>query len=298
MRIVPFQDIFLQRLFRQEVIPGLQIHANGYAIHWQPISPIFQDYFLPLSGPEATFKTNILYDRPLDPFITPLDQEKYEEEQNFILMELFLAHSAAGFAPNILGLNNVISPYFLKSKYEETNSLINEIKTLSGKHTYTYINLHSNLLTSENLALLKDWGIKEIRTNTVNLDNVQGAHEMGFIVTVESMSHPNARKDLFELLPKIQNKIDHLVLKEIRVTKNNQERLQEFYPDYKIYKDTFYYVYDEGLAYDVMEEAINQNYSYSVFDFNSAVERLICPFHSGGPIFNFLTNNENLFICT
>lgn len=259
MEKIRFQDVFLNRLSCQSDIKELQIDASGYCLHYGKISPTFKDYFLITNPIDINYKNNVIFDQTSDDF-------------NFILFELSAVIENSFFQPLVLGYNYSISNLFPKEKLQQISTIIQRI----SNQPYTHIYLTSDLLTDDNLNLLFQWNINEIRTDSTNLSNIKKAYDMGFKISVELESYPGNVSTILETLPKLNNIIHHLILKEIRVTKNNIEKLQLLPTATKIYKDVFYYVWDEGNVYTIIKEIIKQNLNFSVIDFNSSVERLLC----------------------
>jgi hypothetical protein len=67
------------------------------------------------------------------------------------------------------------------------------------------------------------------------------------------------------MLPILEDiKINHLNLPSIDINNNNKDRLEgNAYKAYNLVLD------DEGLVYDIMNEVIEKQYSYSVLDLNN-----------------------------
>jgi pyruvate formate-lyase activating enzyme-like uncharacterized protein len=94
-------------------------------------------------------------------------------------------------------------------------------------------------------------------------------------ITVETPAWPLHRNKLFESLPILNDiGIKHLNLGEIEIKKHNFERIAALLPDAEMYQCHEMHLDDGGLTYDVMEEVVAKNYSYSVLDCNCFVKSL------------------------
>ena len=92
----------------------------------------------------------------------------------------------------------------------------------------------------------------------------------------EEPAYPPNRDAIMERLPRLEELgLDHLDLIELHLTEYNWDAMERLLPGdaYAAYKDYFYHLYDNGMAYDLMEECMKQGYHFSVIDCNSGVER-------------------------
>jgi pyruvate formate-lyase activating enzyme-like uncharacterized protein len=87
---------------------------------------------------------------------------------------------------------------------------------------------------------------------------------------VEEPSLPSHREPLFEMLPRLEAiGVRHLDVCEVELTEDNVQRLHALFPNGRMYRDGFYYLCDEGLVCDLIEEVIRRGYTFSVIDCNS-----------------------------
>lgn len=165
--------------------------------------------------------------------------------------------------------------------------ILKEAAKITRKHERTrghkiYSHLYTNgiLATEEILKELKEIEVTELRFHVSAshfskkvFDNMRLAKKMGFVVTVEEPSLLENREELFEHLPIFEEiGIKHFNLIECQVTPDNYAYLDKAYPEGRYYRDELWHLYDEGMVYDIMEEKIKKNYSFSMIDCNSRVE--------------------------
>jgi pyruvate formate-lyase activating enzyme-like uncharacterized protein len=156
---------------------------------------------------------------------------------------------------------------------------------IEERHGYKiYKKLYTNglLADEDTLAFLKnELDITEIRFHLsasrfseAVYQHMETARAMGFVVVVEEPSLPCNREQLFDMLPRLEAiGAKHLDICEVEITENNIQRLHELLPEGRMYKNMAYHLYDEGLVYDLIEEVIRKEYTFSVIDCNSDRER-------------------------
>jgi pyruvate formate-lyase activating enzyme-like uncharacterized protein len=144
--------------------------------------------------------------------------------------------------------------------------------------------LYTNGVLADNAILLelKNLGFDEIRfhlgASNFSADvyrNMEMAVGYFKAVTVETPAWPFHRERLFEMLPIIEDiGVKHLNVGEIEINEFNYATISHLLPKAKIYQCYETHLYDEGLVYDIMEEVLNKNYSYSVLDCSCFVKNI------------------------
>jgi len=288
MRLVDFREIVLERTRRQSLIKELQVHAHGHCIHVGKISFACgwcfakEDLFQISFGDECMCRDNC----PYCFFESRSDDQKLPARHDN-LSELFelavhfqwkpIIFSYNSWGDTLLALTGGYRDMFLRAA-----SVTRHIEERHGYRMYKKLYTNGLLADEETLAFLKnELDITEIRfhlsaskfSETV-YQNMQTAKRMGFIVVVEEPSLPLHREQLFEMLPRLEAiGVKHLDICEVEITQNNIQRLHALLPDGRMYRNLAYHLYDEGLAYDLIEEVIRKKYTFSVIDCNSDRER-------------------------
>jgi hypothetical protein len=154
------------------------------------------------------------------------------------------------------------------SFYEE--KVVPEIGKDIWYHCYT-----TGMFTSEEeLIKLKKAGVKELlfhlgasNFSETAYNNMRLARKYIDVITVETPSWLKHKKQLFNMLPILEDiGVDHLNLATIDINNKNKNRLDgNAYKAYNLVLD------DEGLVYDIMNEVIDKQYSYSVLDLNNFI---------------------------
>ena len=261
---------------RRKRIPSLQRSAGGNCIHLGTISrgctPCFyreDNHHAFYLGHECNVKCPTCY-------YDPLRQNNLAENEQEYLRMLTRLNS-----------NENIEFFSFNSRGEpllNSASLITAAKSLKkyedkvGKEVYSHLYTNGMLFSRRILLDLKSANLKEIRfhlsaSNFSNrvIDNMMEARAQGFIVTLEEPSLPENKEKLLTVLSKLNKTISHLDMIECEVTSQNYSYLDKTYPDGIMYKDELWQLYDNGLVYDLMEEVIRNNYSFSIIDCSGGV---------------------------
>jgi pyruvate formate-lyase activating enzyme-like uncharacterized protein len=130
------------------------------------------------------------------------------------------------------------------------------------------------LADEETLKRLQDMGFDEIRFHLGASNfakkvykNLEKAVRYFKVVSVETPAWPPHRKKLFAMLPIINDLgVKHLNLGEVEITAHNYNKIAEMMPNAEIYHCFEMHLYDGGLTYDLMEEALIRKYSFSILD--------------------------------
>jgi hypothetical protein len=262
--------------------------------HLGKVSKGFKEYFSFKNEVELRYVLSYRYEDQRF-FLENQPKEVLEKYYQKKLSDLFKYSVSSDFNPEVIAYNICAEDYNFSEYYKMTSEIVKK----NFKDVYTYI-----YLRPDRLQEIEDISeINEVRFTLLpsfkdeHLDILKKAKEKhGFIVSVEEYSWPLHRKNILNMLAQLNGLIDHLILKEVEVNIRNKHLINEAYNDAQVYKDTFYYVYDEGLVYDVMKEATKMNASFSVVDYNSFFLRYIEPESQGSPLFNFIEVEEENFL--
>ena len=94
-------------------------------------------------------------------------------------------------------------------------------------------------------------------------------------VTVETPAWPPHRKNLFKMLPIIQDiGVMHLNIGQIEITSANREKIAKALPDAEVFQCHVIHLDDGGLVYDLMEEVLKKKYSFSILDCSCFVKSI------------------------
>jgi pyruvate formate-lyase activating enzyme-like uncharacterized protein len=288
MYLVDFRDILLERARRQSQIRELEVHAHGHCIHVGKISYgcgwcfAKKDLFQVSFGDECMCRDNCPYcffesrsDDQKPPAYRENLAELFELAIHFDWKPEIFSYNSWG--DTLLALNGEYRGLFLRAA-----SITRHVEERHGYRMYKKLYTNGLLADEATLAVLKnELDVTEIRfhlsaskfSETV-YQNMQTAKSMGFIVVVEEPSLPTHREQLFDMLPRIEAiGVKHLDVCEVEITRNNIQRLHALLPRGRMYKNLAYHLYDEGLAYDLIEEVLRKKYTFSVIDCNSDRER-------------------------
>jgi pyruvate formate-lyase activating enzyme-like uncharacterized protein len=288
MQLVDFRDIVLEKARRQSLIKGLEVHAHGHCVHVGKISFACgwcfskKEMFQLSVGNQCQCRANC----PSCFFGSCADGQPAPSYRDN-LSDLYALGVHFDWKPEIFSYNSWGETLLALAGPEQGVFLraAEVLKLIEERHNYKiYKKLYTNglLANADTLAVLKDeLDITEIRfhpsasmfSETV-YGHMETAKAMGFVVVVEEPSLPHHRKQLFEMLPRLEAiGAKHLDICEVEITRNNIQRLHELFPDGRMYKNMAYHLYDEGLVYDLIEEVLRRNYTYSVIDCSSDRER-------------------------
>lgn len=291
INIIPIQQAYTNIFNRQKHIPSLKSSADGICSYIGKLSPSSSHYFI-----NDNFIRHITLDSSLGlPQQCPMScdycpnyriHEEFIPDKKYIDLKYFDDSKKDYLLRNALNTHEgILKPLILFggptdpllyvdmiceiiSFYEE--KVVPEIGKEIWYHCYT-----AGMFTSEeDLIKLKSAGVKELLFHLgasdfseIAYNNMYLAREYIEVITVETPSWLKHKKQLFDMLPILEDiGVDHLNLSSIDVNNNNKDRLEgNVYKAYNVVLD------DEGLVYDIMNEVIEKQYSYSVLDLNNFV---------------------------
>ncbi|MBN1492808.1 MAG: hypothetical protein JW938_01525 [Candidatus Omnitrophica bacterium] len=186
------------------------------------------------------------------------------------------------YRPTSISFSGGGEPLLYMKTIREYMKVYNDIKKETKGSPWFYLYTNGVLATKDILEELRDLGIDEIRfhlgASNFSKDvykNVSLARKYFKALTVETPAWPPHKTKLFEMLPIIEDiGVDHVNIGEIEVTQYNRRKIAKILPDAEIYQCHEMHLYDNGLVYDIMEEALRRKYSYSVLDCNCFVKSI------------------------
>jgi pyruvate formate-lyase activating enzyme-like uncharacterized protein len=287
MRIVPYQEILEEKFKRQRELltMGAQLHANGHCLHYGRISFGCRDCFTGEQSINLFHGTQCMCHCPYC-YYAPAREElvlNEEQEQREIEFAKYKLREFDNYRPAIVSLGSSGETLLYLDTFERYAAEIYSLIYEKNIHPYTFIYTNGILAEDAVLERLQHMGVQEVRFHWSAggfsdevYDHMKLAKARGMIVTVEEPAYPPNRDALLERLPALEDLgLDHLDLIELHLTEHNYDAMERLLPGegYRVYKDYFYHLYDNGMAYDVMETCIRRNYHFSVIDCNSGVER-------------------------
>lgn len=281
MKELLYQDVMLEKIKRQGNIKELQYHANGGAVHLGQISPGCEKCYRGDTwhgggvqlGAKCMSNCSVCY-------YNRNRGEQSQEEKNGIISDHFYYY-----------LNGIKSKAFAYQSSGETLIYIDDLEKVMSIHrsmdadqgNQMYHHLYTNGILANDTVLerLKEGGVHELRfhftasnSSEEVIKNMYRAAKMGFAITIEEPAYPPNRKQIFDLLPILEDVAGkHLDMVEVSLTEHNIPDIEKEYPEVEYYRDYLTHVYDQGLTYDVMEEVVEKGYNFSVMDCNSGTER-------------------------
>jgi len=157
---------------------------------------------------------------------------------------------------------------------EELNEYASKIKK---EKPSMYFWIYTNGIDADhnNLSILKDIGISEIRFNLAAsgysknvIDKLKLARDLFEYVAVEVPAYPRQEQKLFDSLDSFENcGIDQLNMQELMITGNNISKLAgEGYQSGVMFLKKYFLYGSRKLTYKVMKYCIDKDYSFTVND--------------------------------
>ncbi len=287
MRVATYQEILEKKFNRQKELlaMGAQLHGNGHCFHYGKISFGCRDCFSGEQSVNLFHGTQCMCHCPYCYYNPTREEILLSEEQERKELE-FTAYKLTEFEnyrPAIVSLCSSGETLLYIDMFERYAAQIMPLIRKKNINPYTFVYTNGILADDAMLERLQRIGVQEVRFHwsaSDFSDKVYGhmcaAKKRGMIVTVEEPAYPPNRDAIMERLPRLEELgLDHLDLIELHLTEYNWDAMERLFPGdaYAAYKDYFYHLYDNGMAYDLMEECMKQGYHFSVIDCNSGVER-------------------------
>jgi pyruvate formate-lyase activating enzyme-like uncharacterized protein len=187
-----------------------------------------------------------------------------------------------GYDPIKVSFTGGGEPLLYPETIEEYMKLFKEIEIRTKKKPWYYIYTNGILADVNMLVRMRDLGFDEIRFHlgASNFSrnvyrNIKKAVKVFKAISIETPAWPLHRKKLFEMLPIINDfGVKHLNLGEVEVTEHNYAAISRIFPKGEIYQCHMVHLYDQGLTYDVIEEALKRRYVFSILDCNCFVKSI------------------------
>jgi len=284
MRMVSRDEILREKLARRSKIGELRHSVKGDVNHIGKISTGCRSCFFRNSlttfalyvGAECNVKCGECY----------YDHTRTDESYNMIqrtannFADFYQRTLDPSFELREITYNSFGEPLMYMPAIMEAGKLVLRYQETRGRKVFSHMYTNGILATEEVLKQLKSIEVTELRfhlsashwSEKVKKHMVI-AKDLGFRVTIEEASLQEKKEDIFNHLPWFEEiGLDHLDLVECQVTDFNYKYLDKMYPEGRYYRDHLWHLYDEGLVYDVIEDVIKNNYSFSVIDCDSRVE--------------------------
>lgn len=276
MKILSIQEAYQRKFARQKGIKGLQFHAAGHCAHIGKLSPGCYGCFVPS---KFMYNFNVGAKCNVDCSYCPSDKKAIEpakKQIRNIALRLCRDSAAADYNPLSISFTGGGEPLMYLSAIVKLMRHFRDIEKQTGKRPWYYLYTNGALANIGVILKLKDLGFDEIRFHlgASNFSkkiykNMRNAVRHFKAVTVETPAWPLHRKKLFEMLPIIEDiGVRHLNIGEIEINHFNYKNISRIFPDAEIYHCFETHLYDGGLVYDIIEEALRKKYAYSILDCN------------------------------
>lgn len=296
MKLLPIQDVYTRKFERQKKIKGLQYHAAGHCVHIGKISPGCYSCFVDdkygknlVAG--LSCNCDCVYcasGARLSNHGRKNEKEKLKETlENFLRFKadsdvLTREASMPDYNPGKISFSGGGEPLMYIDNIANYMGLFHELHKSLEKKPWYFLYTNGILATTRILERLNALGIDEIRFHLGATDfsekvyrNMGKAANYVKAVSVETPAWPFHREELFQMLPRIQDiGVKHLNITEIELNNNNFKKISETLPDGEICQCGELQLYDNGVVYDLMEEVIRRNYTFSVLDCNCFVKSI------------------------
>ena len=156
------------------------------------------------------------------------------------------------------------------------------IEERTGTKPWYHLYTNGILADLDTVLRLKDLGFDEVRfhlgasgfSKEVYANMAEASRHLN-TVTVETPAWPPHRKNLFKMLPIIENiGVKHLNLGQVFLTNHNMETISNILPEAEVYQCHYIHLDDSGLVYDIIEEVLKKGNSFSVLDCNCFVKSM------------------------
>jgi len=289
MKILPIQDVYQRKFDRQKKLNQLQYHAAGHCVHIGEISPGCQSCFIPdkycknIKAGESCI-CDCVYCASGARTVKFNEKEKLENIVRFKMDRdvLIKDSTMSDYNPRKMSFSGGGEPLMYLDNISRYMELFHDIHKNLVRKPWYFLYTNGLLATEKNLERLNALGFDEIRFHlgaTSFSEKVYGNMRKAIkyinTISVETPAWPLHKKKLFEMLPRIQDiGVKHLNITEIEIKKSNFKMISEVLPDGEICQCGELQLYDNGLVYDLMEDVIKNNYTFSVLDCNCFVKSI------------------------
>jgi pyruvate formate-lyase activating enzyme-like uncharacterized protein len=279
MKILSIQEAYKRKFERQRNIKKLEYHAAGHCVHIGKLSPGCEQCFTPINslnlscGPKCNLNCPYCPTNKNESHKTRIQDLKFKMLRDSGFPNFYIQKISFTGGGETLMYINIISKYM---------KLFHDFERYMKKRPWYYLYTNGILADIDTILKLKDLGFDEIRFHlgASNFSkkvykNMMSAVSHFKAVTVETPAWPPHRKKLFEMLPIIEDiGVKHLNIGEIEIKQLNYKNISQILPDAEVYQCFEMHLYDGGLVYDIIEEVLRKNYSYSVLDCNCFVKSI------------------------
>lgn len=278
MKLITIQEALARKFQRQKDIDALEYDASGHCVHIGKLSPGCQKCFVP-----DDFSCNVLcgIECNLNCAYCPVRKEENPYRDIFLqkmqsrLYQCATTMDLSYTIPSV-AFSGEGDPLMHKNVVVDFMRFLKGLERYMRKRPWYYLYTNGVKADLDTILRLKDLGLDEIRfhTGASNFSrkvykNMELAVPHIKAVTVETPAWPPHRKKLFEMLPIIQDiGVKHLNIGEVEITQVSYDKIAKVLPDAEIYQCHGMNLYDDGLTYDLIEEVLKRNYTYSVLDCN------------------------------
>lgn len=283
MRILPIQEIYSKKFAHQKNLSELEYHASGHCVHIGKLSPGCHGCFVP-----SPFSYNLKLGTHcnLDCDYCPgTGREENTDGFKKIKAEMVAKALTQDLSQTIprLSFSGGGEPLMhLDVITDFVTTFQSSIAKHMNKKPWLYLYTNGVFADDDALLRLKDLGFNEIRFHlgASNFSkqvytHMKNAVQCINVVTVETPAWPLHRTKLFEMLPLIEDiGVKHLNIGEVMITRSSYERVARLLPDAELYQCYEIHLYDNGLVYDIIEEVLRRNFSYSVLDCSGFVKSI------------------------
>jgi pyruvate formate-lyase activating enzyme-like uncharacterized protein len=301
IKTIPIQEAYQRKIERQEQLKGLKFKCHGScSFVGKDISPgcygcFYSDAYhhgFMLGGdvglPDICnrdcvycFKPHKVGHNPVVPDGWRMKEEWKEDIRKYLRVEKQLITTDCKM--QYYEFTGVCEPLLYLPVLEELMGFFRSVvDPFMGTRGWAKLYTNGTLLNLDNILKLKDSGFDEVRIHPgatdfsqAVYDNIRLAVKHIPTVTVETPSWPPHREKLLEMLPIIEDiGVKHLDICQIEIAGPEQlKRVEKALGEIELYQ-AFYPVMDDGgLVEDIMKEALEKGYSYSVIDCNGFVKQ-------------------------
>lgn len=285
VKVLDCNDVLAEKYARRQQIPQIRNDVHGHCTHIGDISYACRQCFANLQGGGIQIGQECNVDCPMCYYDRNRRDGDLGKQVAQHLGDFYqMASDPNTRIPYAYSYQSAGETLMYIDEIEKFADIFKKIEKERDCHIYHHLYTNGILADYKMLKRLKDMEVDEIRFHVSASNwskkvkqNMMTAAEMNFIVTVEEPAWPSNRQDLFDHLDFFQElDLRHLDIVEVQVTPHNLPFIEKECNKHEgigIYKDALWQMYDGGLVYDIMEEALKRGHTYSMLDCNSAVER-------------------------